>query len=46
MIEYEFIGFPLFCIHIDLEFVLIHKAKKTKDLGQYSATHLDLTHGR
>ena len=31
MIEYEFIGFPLFCIHIDLEFVLIHKAKKKKN---------------
>ena len=32
MIEYEFIGFPLFYIHIDLEFVLIHKAKKKKTL--------------
>ena len=33
MIEYEFIGFLLFCIHIDLEFVLIHKAKKKKTLA-------------
>ena len=31
MVEYEFIGFLLFCIHIDLEFVLIHKAKKKKN---------------
>ena len=36
MIEYEFIGFLLFCIHIDLEFFLIHKAEKKKDFGQYS----------
>ena len=31
MVEYEFIGFLLFCIHIDHEFVLIHKAKKKKN---------------
>ena len=44
MIEYEFIGFLLFCIHVDLEFVLIHKAKEKKKTLASIQPHILTSH--